>query len=51
MDPDASIHSPLPGAIEMGIIDVYVLYLLIYIVFSMKNQAQRAQQQNRPPSA
>ena len=31
----------------MGRIDVYVLYLLIYIFFSMKTRAEQAQEQNR----
>jgi hypothetical protein len=31
----------------MGRIGVYIMYLLIYIFFPMKNRAQRAQEQNR----
>jgi hypothetical protein len=38
--PTASIHSRLPRHLEKSILDVIILYLLQYIIFSMKNQAQ-----------
>ena len=34
-------HPPIPGSLH-----VYRLFLLIYIFFTAKNQAQQAQQQN-----
>jgi hypothetical protein len=45
--PTPSTHSCLPRHLENSTLYVIILYLLQYIFFSMKIQAQQAQEQNR----